>query len=235
MVTGYRNDEKRIEIGIKGRDLSGTHMLAGDIFSNLMQITSELIDKNSDYCFDFIKLNKLLYLTECYILNKYKNMISIVNFPIVAMDDGPYIPDYFNFVFNYFGPDTIDKQKIEQSLLNQISEVCCSSIIELPYLRRECLKKIVTVFGVLDTRQIVSLAKNTYAYKATRVGSKIPNELLYYTGEQIKIILDTLENSQDSYITNKNEVFTLIMQSLKETSEQLRINQNVKSLTKMYD
>lgn len=113
-------------------------------------------EKNDDrYFMDFVKLHKLLYLGQCFILSRYGMCLFEDN--ISAHRCGPYV-DGIGFIPAEYGFEPL-KKKITKSK---------SGIPFLPisYSRAETVDFILGKYGINTTDEVVLITKETKAYAA---------------------------------------------------------------------
>lgn len=127
-----------------------------DVALSMLQKSISLasINANRKYLMDYVKLHKMLYLSQCVVLAKYG--IELFKEPISAHNCGPYIEDELDFIFNDYGAGLIDSLEYD----NGQKPV----VLALPYLRNEAVDDVLAKFGLLSTREIVKITKETSAY-----------------------------------------------------------------------
>lgn len=113
-------------------------------------------DKNDErYYMDYIKLHKLLFLGQCYLLYKYGEHLFYED--VIANDDGPYIDSLTNIVPGVcgFGPIT---RKIAPR------EFRCDTIAPTVY-QLEAIDEMLSLYGPHSTFAVVTMTKALNAYK----------------------------------------------------------------------
>lgn len=138
--------------------------------------------KDERYLMDFVKLHKLMYLGQCYILSQYG--MSLFEDEISAHRCGPYV-DGIGFVpaEHGFGLITQKIEKIENGI----------PFLPISYTRAETVDFILESYGTKSTDEIVEITKGTKAYQA-------------YNGryeEHLRITPDEMEESGKELFGNK--------------------------------
>lgn len=113
-------------------------------------------EKNDDrYFMDFVKLHKLLYLGQCFILSRYG--MRLFEDSISAHRCGPYV-DGIGFIPAEYGFETL-KEKITKSRNGM-------PFLPISYSRAETVDFILGKYGTRTTDEIVLITKGTSAYAA---------------------------------------------------------------------
>lgn len=129
---------------------------AADVAIEFIDRSIDLWERNDDsnYLLDYVKLHKLMYLGQCYIMSLYK--LKLFEDKISAHRCGPYV-DGIDFVPAYCGFGKI-KKKIDKSIVKL-------AFLPISYTRKETVEYILNCYGKYSTDEIVKISKDTYAYK----------------------------------------------------------------------
>lgn len=111
-------------------------------------------NNNDKYLMDFVKLHKLMFLGQCYILYYYG--IELFQESISAHSCGPYV-NGISFI-----PATYGFSEIRETKNKDGHE---PMYLPLSLTRDETVDIILEKFGTLSTKDIVAKAKDTFAYK----------------------------------------------------------------------
>ncbi|MBQ7345964.1 MAG: DUF4065 domain-containing protein [Oscillospiraceae bacterium] len=129
-----------------------------------IDVAVAMLNKSIDYAFeynepkyymDYVKLHKLLYLGQCYILSRYG--LRLFEEDITAHNCGPYVDGIGTIPANYgFG---VIKEKIQGDN--------SKGIIYLPltFSRDETVNEILKEFGMCTTDEVVRITKETIPFK----------------------------------------------------------------------
>lgn len=113
-------------------------------------------EKNDDrYFMDFVKLHKLLYLGQCFILSRYG--MRLFEDDISAHRCGPYV-DGIGFIPAEYGFEAL-KKKIAKSKSGM-------PFLPISYSRAETVDFILGKYGTNTTDEVVLITKETKAYAA---------------------------------------------------------------------
>lgn len=129
---------------------------ARDVAMAMIKKSIILAKENEDdrYLMDFVKLHKLMFLGQCYILYYYD--IELFQESISAHSCGPYV-DGINFIPATYGFSEIKDSKNQDGYEPMF--------LPLSLTRGETVDIILEKYGTLTTKEIVTKVKETYAYK----------------------------------------------------------------------
>lgn len=143
-----------------------------------------VVEKNTDeYYMDFVKLHKLLFLAQCYMLALYEKPLFEEN--IYAHCCGPYI-DGIGFVPAKYGFSEIkDLPDSEQTIYYPLS-----------IIREEAVDAVLAQYGKLNTDQIVKTIKEMPTYQ--RYAKDCDKKPIILHDDMAKIGHSLFENSFSS-------------------------------------
>lgn len=151
-------------------------ILSIEIATRILKKSIEKGKQDANYYMDYVKLHKIMYLGQCYMLYKYG--INLFDEYIIARKEGPYIDglDAITAVFGFEDIKSIDGLE-KHTYIDMI----------IPALRGETCDLMVNIFGKYSTEEIVKLSKNTLAYQESYVHEKnniiSSKDLMIKTGE----------------------------------------------------
>lgn len=102
--------------------------------------------KEKDYLLDFVKIHKLLYLAQCYMLYKYNK--PLFDEEITAHYCGPYVDGISCFRAEY------GNKKIDNKV----------DFLPLPPDMTEAIEIVLTKYGLMNADNLVKETKQTTAY-----------------------------------------------------------------------
>ncbi len=111
-------------------------------------------EDNPAYYMDFIKLHKLLFLAQCFILGKYN--MPLFEETIYARKCGPYV-DGIGFI-----PGKRGFGKITEKIVADQDEI---PFLPISYTREQAIDYILKKYGTLNTDEVVAITKKTSAYQ----------------------------------------------------------------------
>lgn len=130
--------------------------MARDVAVAMINRSISLAEEKNDrrYLMDFVKLHKLLYLGQCYILSQYD--MCLFEDEISAHHCGPYV-EGIGFVPAEHGFGLLESkiEKIENGI----------PFLPISYTRSETVDFVLKKFGTKTTDEVVEIAKETVAYK----------------------------------------------------------------------
>ena len=154
--------------------------MARDVAVAMVNKSIDLATAKNDnrYLMDFVKLHKLLYLGQCFILSRYD--MCLFEDDISAHRCGPYV-DGIGFIPAEYGFGAL-KEKIIKSK---------NGVVYLPisYSRTETVDLILEKYGTKTTDEIVEISKGTKAYHAYEgrydEHLRIPTEKMADSGREL--------------------------------------------------
>lgn len=148
-----------------------------DIAVAMINRSVDLATENDDprYYMDYIKLHKLMYLGQCYLLSQYNMRLFEEN--IEAHDDGPHVDGIVGI------PGFCGFDKIKAKIMDDDKVGTC--ILPLSYFRNETVDIILAKYGILSTWDIVALVKETCAYEIYEGNPIISCNAMIATGKML--------------------------------------------------